>query len=158
MADPSDLHDTDPYAWTLEQADALRDAARTGRLPSKLDLQRLIEELELMGVSDRARIESLTRWLLEHLLYLEHAAAEPPRRRWELEVIEARAQLEDHLTAGLRRHLAGRLEDIYRRARKAAARKLVTRDEPETAAALPEACPYTLAQVLDQDWLPERRA
>jgi hypothetical protein len=47
------------------------------------------------------------------------------------------------------------LPELYGQARRDTAQRLRLRSEAEAAAALPAACPYTLEQILDSDWLPE---
>ena len=65
--------------------------------------------------------------------------------------------LPDRLTPTIRRHLVAKLPELFARARKGAARELRRHREPDAAAALPEACPYALDQLLDEDWYPTNR-
>ena len=75
----SDLYETDPHAWAMSQADALRGVARSHpRLG--LDFPHLIEELDGMAGSDRRRVENLARQIVQHLLLLEYSPATEPRR------------------------------------------------------------------------------
>lgn len=57
------LYDRDFYAWTQEQADAIRR-----RSVNELDWENLFEEIESLGKSQRRELESRLKVLLVHLL------------------------------------------------------------------------------------------
>jgi hypothetical protein len=59
------------------------------------------------------------------------------------------------LTASLRRHSEERFDVLYRHARLTAELRLRDHGEDQAAMALPDVCPYTLDQVLDQGWYPD---
>jgi len=63
------LYATDYYAWTREQAAALRRLAAS-RADLPLDLDHLAEEVAGLGKSERRAARSQMRRLLEHLLKL----------------------------------------------------------------------------------------
>ncbi len=149
-----DLYDRDFFAWTQDQAAALRRLA-SERWNGPLDLSRLAEEVEDLGKAERNALFSRIERLIEHLLKLDHATASRPRRQWIVSVDAARRGLDRHLTPTLLKDLEAALPDLYRRERKRTARKLRLFDDPSAADALPETCPYTLTQLLDEDWLPE---
>jgi hypothetical protein len=137
---PADLYEHDFYAWTQRQARELgRFAASRPNLP--LDLAHLAEEIRDLGKERRDALRGRTTRVIEHLLLLEHSVAREPRRGWTSEIVDFRRDIEERLTRTLRRGLAC---------------KLAAFGEPETAAALPAECPYTLDQVLG-DWWPEER-
>ena len=144
----SDLYEQDFYAWASEQARLLR----AGRY-DELDLEHLIEEIEDLGGSLYRSVRSRIRTIIEHLLKLEHSPAAEPRGLWRDTIHAQRADLEDDLTASLRRRLESELPRQYARARTAAARSLRRYGETAAADALPETCPYTLDQIVG-DWLP----
>jgi hypothetical protein len=144
----SDLYAQDFYAWAGEQATLLR----AGRYDD-LDLAHLIEEVEDLGGSLYRSVRSRVRVIIEHLLKLEHSPAAEPRSLWRDTIDAQRADLEDDLTASLRRRLRSELPRQYLRARAAAARSLRRYGETAAADALPETCPYTLDQITG-DWLP----
>ena len=149
-----DLYDRDFFAWTQDQAAALRRLA-SERWNGPLDLSRLAEEVEDLGKAERNALLGRIERLILHLLKLDHATASRPRRQWIVSVDAARRGLKRHLTPTLLKDLEAALADLYRRERNRTARKPFFCDDPTTAAALPETCPYTLAQLLDEDWLPE---
>ena len=146
------LYATDYYAWTLEQAAALRRlAAERADLP--LDLDHLAEEVEDLGKSERRAVRSQMRRLLEHLLKLRYAVAEAPRAGWRRSIVDARIELADDLTPTLRREIEADLTALYDAAREQAAEALSAHGE---TASLPEQCPWTLEQVLRRGWYPDR--
>jgi hypothetical protein len=150
------LYDEDFYAWALAQAQALRELS-AARWNGPLDLDHLAEEVEDLGKAERRAVLSQTKRLIEHLLKLEFARERDSRHGWIVSCDDARSELDDHLTATLRRELEAALPDLYRRERKRTAKKLKLMGEPEAADALPAECPYTIEQLLDEDWLPASR-
>ena len=73
MLTNADLYDQDLYAWTQEQA-ALLQAGCFDRL----DIPHLVEELQLMGGSERGELANRLIVLLTHLLKLHVAAQHLP--------------------------------------------------------------------------------
>ena len=144
----SHLYEQDFYAWAREQATLLR----AGRY-DELDLEHLTEEVEDLGGSLYRSVRSRVRTIIEHLLKLEYSPAAEPRGLWRDTVHAQRADLEDDLTASLKRRLRSELQRQYLRARDAAARSLRRHGETAAADALPETCPYTFDQIAG-DWLP----
>ena len=107
-----------------------------------------------MAGADRRRVEKLARLIMQHLLLLACSPASDPRRHWQAELIEFRQQLREELTGALKNHLGQRLDLVYEAAREAIQRKMQLFGEAQAAARLPAARPYSLEQLLDQDWLP----
>jgi hypothetical protein len=139
-------YDTDFHAWTRQQAQALR-----AKDFAALDLAHLAEEIDDLGNNVEHAIESQLERLLLHLLKLRHDPATRPRRGWRVTILSARREIAKHLrrNPGLRHLPAQLLTDAYAFARRMAALAL---DRPP--ADFPEACPWDLAQVLDEDWWP----
>ena len=140
------LYDTDLHAWALDQAQALR----AGQVEA-LDLIHLAEELESMGASERAELSIRMTELLLHLLKWR---CQPERRgaSWEVSIAKQRDGIADRidLSPSLRPRLPEVLAKSWPRARRYAAK--------ETGLALasfPESCPFTLTEVLDDDFLPQ---
>ena len=147
------LHDEDFYAWTQAQAAELRRFAES-RPNLPLDLDLIADELEDLGMSERNAVVSLVRLIIQHLLLASHSpAADLHRQHWLDEIDEFRSQVEDKLTLSIRRDLEAELAATYTRARRNVARKMRRYGEDAAATALPEACPYTLDQILG-DWEP----
>lgn len=150
---PDELYRSDFYAWTREQAAALRRLAET-RPNVEIDWPHLVEEIEDLGKAELRAAASQLRRIIEHCLKLEHAAASEPRRGWLNSIDDARAQLSDRLTANLRADVEPELPRLYRQVLKRVRRDLEAYGE---AATLPPECPYRLEQLIDEDWYPEPR-
>jgi hypothetical protein len=140
------LYDEDFYVWAERQAELLRARRFDG-----LDLENLIEEVEGLADVKRSAVLNNTRVAIEHLLKLQHSPAADPRNGWRASVREHRRRLQIDLTPRLRQVLADELPGLYAMARDDASAAL--RDHGEDAGVLPQACPYTLDQIIG-DWLP----
>jgi hypothetical protein len=140
------LYERDFLAWTEEQAALLR----AGRI-TQVDLSNLIEEVESLGASQKAAVDSQMVRLLMHLLKWVY---QPTRRTksWRVSIIDARRQVEIVLTQSpsVRHYIRAGFMTNYNRARADARHetKLPT-------GCFPEAPPFTLEQVLDDDFWPE---
>ena len=150
------LYKKDYYAWTKQQAAALR-AMAARRESSTLDLDNLAEEVESLGRSDLNTVRSQVRRIIEHLLKLEFSPSAPPRADWRYSVAQARDEVEDHITASMYPDVATDLAKLFGRARRDAALGLRRHGESEAAKALPTACPYSLDQIVSHDWHPQNR-
>jgi hypothetical protein len=150
------LYEDDFYAWTRDQAKALRRLA-DARPNDAVDFARLVEEVRDLGKSERDAVRSHARAIIEHLLKLEHSRAREPRGGWTISIARARVALQDKLSRTLRRDLAAGLDRLYAQARHQASVALRVHGEGEAAAALPDRRPYTLDQILADDWLPPDR-
>ena len=150
---PEQLYESDFYAWTQGQAKELRRFART-RPNLPLDLAHIAEEIRDLGKSERDTVFSFAELIMQHLLLVEHSAATENRRHWLDEIDHFRTRMRRKLSPTLRRCLKRALDEVYADARGTVARKMRRYGEDANAAALPEACPYTLEQILG-DWEPD---
>lgn len=160
LVDLGSAYETDYFRWSAQQATALRE-----RNAARLDFVNLAEEIESLGRRDRGAVRSQLRRLLLHLLKWRHQSAQRSHG-WTGSIGDAREEILEltgespSLLAMLERPLSEIhpewksdltvIEDAYRRARKGAARE--TGLPIET---FPEVCPFTLNQILDEDFLPE---
>ena len=154
-APPEELYEADFFAWTRLQARELRRLGRT-RPNAALDCVHLAEEIADLGKEQRNAVRSWVARIIEHLLLLEHVPAEQPRRGWIDEIIDFRDEIEQRLTATLRRDLQRQLPRLYERARLRLERKLALHGEAHLIGRLPEVCPYSLDQVLGDFWPADR--
>jgi Domain of unknown function DUF29 len=140
-------YDTDFFTWTQGQAQALRAKEWTG-----LDIEHLAEEIESLGKSDRRAIESHLERVLLHLLKWRFDPGRDPRRGWQLSARHARREIAKITrdSPSLRDHPVHSLADAYRHARGDAAI-----DTGLPLATFPDACPWPIAQVLEEDFWPE---
>jgi hypothetical protein len=147
------LYEQDFYAWTQQQAEALRRLRMVG---NELDLEHIAEEIEDLGRSDLRAARSLCQHIIEHLLKLEYSGLEEPADHWRDEIVEWRLQLEQILTRSIEAKidLPGRYRAALRLLRR------LERDVPGVVGRLPTACPYKLEQIVgagDEDWFPPSR-
>ena len=140
------LYESDYFGWSMEQAALLK----SGRL-SEIDVDLLAEEIEDMGNEVRAACFSFIIRILEHLLKLRYSSQDRYVRHWRAEVSNFRDELDQRLTKSIENQID--LADLYRRAAKRIGYKMT---EKGFAERLPAACPWTLDQVRDEDYWPER--
>jgi len=146
MAD--DAYDTDFYAWTKAQAEALR-ARKTG--VNALDYDNLAEEIEDLGQNERRACTSQIENILLHLPLIQYVGGiDVPH--WRHEIVGFRFELQDHLTPSLRAALPKELDRLYARVLKRAATKPGLQ---HLASRYPPALPYSWEQILGaDDWFP----
>ena len=145
-------YEDDFYAWTQYQAEVLRAMRRAD---NRLDRKHLAEEVEDLGKSERNAVRSQMGRILLHFLKLAYSPAREPRLSWMDSIIEARSALDNQLSQSLRRDAEERLPRLYAVARKRATLELQMHGEGERAASLPSECPYTIDQILAEDWYPD---
>jgi len=145
--DPALLYEEDFYAWTREQAAALRRLAAE-HWNGPLDLEHLAEEVEDLGKEQRNAVRSQLRRIIEHRLKLAYSPAAAPRPGWLDSIDDARAEIEDRMTATIRREVEAALPRLYAQVLPKVARTLESFGEREAAARLPERCPWTLDELL----------
>jgi DNA-binding PucR family transcriptional regulator len=138
---PEQLYKDDFYAWTRDQAQALRRLAEQ-RWNGPLDLEHLAEEVEDLGSERQWAVESQLERVIEHLLKLEYSSDVESRRQWMISVVDGRGEIERRMTATIRNEVEPALDKRYRRARRKADLALAARGEREAARALPADCPY----------------
>jgi Domain of unknown function DUF29 len=141
------IYEIDGYLWLEETIKLLRK----NRLED-LDLDNLIEELESLGKRDLNQVRSLLRQIIIHLLLLEYWQEEYERnyRHWQGEVTAFRANLSDSLTTTLKNKLNEDLASIYQ-----TGLKIVLQKTGLSKDTIPENCPYSFEQLLDDSWYPE---
>src|ERR1700748_224095 len=110
-------YEDDFYAWTRHQAEVLRTMPVSD---NRFDRERVAEEIEDLGKSERDAVRSQIRRIIEHFLKLAHSPAEQPRASWMETIDDAREILSDKLTATLRRDIEGGLEQLYAEGRRRA--------------------------------------
>jgi hypothetical protein len=145
-------YDDDFYAWTQYQAKVLR-TLRTR--DNRFDRDNVAEEIETVGRNERDAVRSEVRRILEHFLKLEHSPATEPRSDWMVAIANARAELEEKLTATLRQDVETVLPRVYARAKDVGEVALLKYGEGNAVTRFPATCPYTLDQILAIGWYPE---
>ena len=146
MPTKSTLYDHDFYAWSRQQAELLR----AGKL-TEADIEHIAEEIDSMGRTEkRELISRLTVLLLQLLKWRYQSGKRGPS--WEASIANQRDDIADHLddNPSLKPLLPQALASAYRKA----AREAVA-ETGLPAATFPEACPWTVEQVLDGGFWPE---
>ena len=153
MAVPPTLYDHDFFAWTQDQAAALRRAQRD-RIDAPLDWEHIADELEQLGGSIKDSVECDLAAVIEHLLKLEHSPDAGSWTKWRASVRKARRHLNDKIASNpsLVSYPQIILADAWLDGRDDA-----LQDDSIVEATLPEECPYTPEQLQDAGWWPENR-
>ncbi len=140
------LYDSDFYSWANQQAALLR----AGRL-SEADIANIAEEIESMGKTEKRELVSRLAVLLMHLLKWRYQQGKRTKS-WRVTIRGQRIELTDHLgeNPGLKATMEESMRLAYRRARNDAT--LETALEIED---LPEICPWSYDEIIDDAFWPE---
>ena len=138
-------YDQDVMVWAFEQARLIR----SGRF-DKLDIERIADEIEDVGRSERRELASRMAALLAHLLKWKFQPSHQSPS-WERTVREQRKQVLRKLreTPSLRNLLSQPewIDGVWGDA--------VTQAITETGLdCFPEMCPWSTGEVLSEHWLP----
>jgi len=145
-------YEDDFFAWTQHQAMVLRSMAVAD---NRFDRENVAEEIEDLGRSERDAARSQIRRIIEHLLKLSYSPTRQPRFDWMASIAEARSALGDKISPTLRRDAEALLARLYRDGRRQAELALRGYGENQAADVLPQQCPYSLDDILRDDWYPE---
>jgi hypothetical protein len=140
------LYEQDIHAWTRQTAELLRQ-----RRFQELDIEHLVEELETMGRRDRQELISRLKILLGHLLKWQYQPAHRSNS-WRDSILEQRLRIGDLLqdAPSLKPFLAEAATLAY-----GDGVRLASKETGLSPAQFPDAMPYALDTLLDDDWLPE---
>ena len=140
-------YNEDFYLWLMKQAELLRQG-----YVNELDLENLAEEVESIGRSDKREVYNRLTVLMTHLLKL-HFQPEKRTRSWRSTIREQRRQLrlvfEDSPSLE-KTYVLTVFDAVYQDARQDASEEASLSLE-----VFPATCPYSLEQVLDEDFFPE---
>jgi len=142
------LYEREYDRWLSETIELLKN-----RQFDRVDYEHLIEELEALSKRDKNRVESFLRQIIIHLLLWQYWSKEFElnHRHWQGEIATFRVQLNGYLSTNLEKYLLDNQERIYQDAVFIVGQK--TEISPHN---FPLNCPYSLEQMLDRHWLPER--
>lgn len=136
------LYDDDILEWSERQAWLLRQLA-AGRPGNEApDWENIIEEVASVGRSQLASVRSFLTRALEHELKARGWPDTIDVPHWQAEVRRFRGDAADSYSPSMRQHID--IDQLYRRALRA----LPDTIDGRPPQALPEACPYTLAELL----------
>jgi len=144
IIDLKTLYESNYLQWLEETIKCLK-----ARQLAEVDYENLIKELEDLAKNEKRRVRSLLEQIIRHLLLYQYWDLEKPRNanHWAAEIISFRNQLNEDLSANLRKYLEDDFNRIYSNALDYVKAKTQLTN-------LPELCPYTLEQILDKSWLP----
>ncbi|MBK5931451.1 DUF29 domain-containing protein [Halochromatium salexigens] len=155
MTELASLYQTDYSQWTQRNAELLR----AGRF-EELDIEHLLEELSDMSKSDRRELHSRFLILIAHLLKWQFQYQTLSERwrefkgdSWRSTIIEQRQQISVLLrkSPGLKSVLEETSIDAY-----ADAVELAHKETRLVRTTFPRACPYSIKQLLDDEFYPDR--
>jgi hypothetical protein len=141
-----DLYELDYLAWYEKTLEQLKN-----NHSNELDLESLSEVLENLVRDTKRSGESYLRQIIIHLLLIEYWESEKINRcHWAAEIVNFRSELETDMTTNLKKHLDLVKENIYQKALK-----YVIKKTELNKTLFPIQCPYSLEQLLDDDWFPQ---
>jgi hypothetical protein len=144
----NDLYDDDIVLWAEQQSALLRRLARGDRVNDQVDWRNIIEEIHDVGRSEFNHVRSLLTQAMRHML---KARAWPDARdaaNWRADAIDFRQQARNRYSRSMRRTI--KLAALY----ADAVRAMPTINEGVPLPSLPEACPWTLEELLDDSRVP----
>lgn len=141
-------YDTDVFAWANEQVALLR----AGRL-SELDGEHIAAEIEEIGKGEMKALRSAIRYVLELLIKMRFSPATDLRGAWKVSIAKQRVAIADLLDDSP--SLRSQMEDLFAHSWKNARKFAILGMEkygkfPDP----PDENPFTLGQVLDEDFYP----
>jgi len=142
----TELYDKDFFAWTIHNATLLKQ----GKL-AEIDIRNIAEELESMGKRDKRQLINRLVILLAHLLKWEN---QPDKRSngWRGTIKEQRQRMLRLLadSPSLKSEIENQLDKAYESAVTISADETLI-DESD----FPKQCPYTVIEILDNDFYPD---
>jgi hypothetical protein len=145
-ANRKNLYEADYLKWIETTVEKLRV-----RDYSSVDWENLIEEIEDMGRSERKSLKSNLIIVLTHLLKWQY---QPEFRSgsWKGSIVEHRRRIRDALkdSPSLKPYLQEVFAECY-----LDAVELASAETELPVETFPSECPYTSAEVLDSNFLPE---
>lgn len=144
---PDGLYERDILQWSEEQARLLRRvAAGEPGVNAAVDWANVIEEVQDLGVSSLKACESLLMQAMVHLLKLHAWPRSRTAGHWADETAAFLDDARSWFTPAMRQRIS--LVDQYRRAARRVRRKA---DRSGLAAPWPDACPWALDELLDEE-------
>lgn len=139
-------YEKDFYAWTKHTAELIRQ----GKF-DEIDAENVAEEIESMGRSNKRELISRLAVLMAHLLKWKYQA-ERRSKSWMLTLKIQRIEITRLIkqSPSLKYDIESTVEEAYEEAVILAARETLI-DESDFS----KECPFTLAQCLNTDFLPD---
>jgi hypothetical protein len=146
MGRVSQNYESDFYAWANEQAALLRD----GKL-AQADVEHIALEIESMGKTEKRELVARLTILLLHLLKWKFQP-NLRGRSWRLTIKERRKEVANHLAdnPSLKSRIQEAMAQAYDLAIVKAAKETAIDED-----GFPAECPWTFAEAIAEDYLPE---
>jgi len=154
MSNLATEYDRDFDAWIQQHIALLKQ----GKV-NEIDVEHLIEELENISKSDRREIFSHFKILIAHLLKWQFQLKQLTERwqefkgnSWQQSITEQRSQIIDQLeqSPSLKRQLPESIMKAYPKAVE-----LAMKETGLSKSTFPNNCPYTVEQLLDDEFYPD---
>jgi len=140
------LYDDDILEWSEDQAAALRRLAQTRHdLSNELDWEHVAEEIEDVGRSEFATVQSLTRQILIHLIKALSVSDRQLILMWRKEALAFRGDILDRASPSMPRRID--MDMLWRRAMEQAEADLAVYGQT-VATLLPKTCPVAIRDIL----------
>ena len=139
-------YDDDFFAWTQEQAAALRHLP-AGVLGADVDIANIATEIEDLGRRDLREVKSYLKRMIEHLIKIDACPEPIDVPHWRSEALVFRDAAADALSPSLRQLLD--MIQVWRQGTKLATRLLLEKGVTPT---VPTTCPFTLEDLLSDDF------
>lgn len=143
---PSIVYDDDFFAWTQQQAVALRELPRDA-IGNRVDIEHVAEEIEDLGKRDLREVRSLLKRLIEHLIKIDACPASNSLPHWRSEARSFSSSASEAFSPSMRQLLD--LTSIWRKGLKAARHFL---DDIGVPSADWIDCPFVLDELLSEDF------
>lgn len=141
-----ELYEIDEYLWIQEILKLLKE-----KQFDKVDLENLIDQLECTANEIKFNISDLLQNIIKYLLLLEYSHNRKDRgqnyRDLRAEITHYRLEINGHITENFYRYLHDEIDSIYQQTSK----YVKIKSGLDT---FPLKCPYSLDQLLDEDWFP----
>jgi hypothetical protein len=141
---PDGLYERDALAWADYQAALLRRLAAGEGVNEAVDWPNVIEEVQDVGLSELRACQSLLEQALAHLLKLHALPESQAAKHWRDEVRAFLHDVQRRFTPSMRQRIG--LDDLYDKAVDRA--RAAAEDIGITPRPLPDACPFTLDELL----------
>jgi Domain of unknown function DUF29 len=102
----STLYEEDILLWSEQQAAVIRRLGQTRRdVPNELDIENVAEEIESVGRSELAAVESQIQLIFAHLIKLLVEPDAPAARHWRGEILVFHAQMRRRYSPSMRQRI-----------------------------------------------------
>jgi hypothetical protein len=116
-SDMSSLYDDDILLWSEQQAAAIRRLGRSAReIPNELDIENVAEEIESVGRSELAAVESYLELIFVHLIRLVVEPDSTSIRHWRSEIAAFHSNARRRYSPSMRQRID--IDALWRSARE----------------------------------------